>query len=658
MKSDVLRWQYSEIAALQPPEHMTIAEHGERFCELPKDSQTKGRWIAGLTPFVIPIFEAFRNPYIREISIIKSSQAGASVAVQVIVGYVIDQLRQPVLICLESEETANFMSDQRYQHMFDSEERYFLRKDVTTWTKSRMAFHGGGYLEFAWAGSVGKTASRSIALVVADEIDKAGYLRQTREAPSLQLLASRAKTYGNSKFIKLSTPTDETGNIATEIQRADAVFDWHVSCPYCGQFQPLNFWMNRANCWFPDGQYRSEDNSFHPLGKVVWEGGREATNRQILETARYECGSCGKYWTTEQKNAQVLKGRAVSRRESDGYERHIAFQFTDLISPFKNGRLEEIVFAWVSLFQIADKEKRDELTQDFYNSTLGEIHKRVIIQTTEKDILKARTQLSPQIVPESAIALTCGIDVQKHGFWFAVRAFAADYTSWLIHYGFLATERELENLLFETIYPQEGKTGLRIWRAGIDTGGGETGEGSEITMTDRTYLWLEKNWQGRGCIIFPTKGASHTMKGRIVELGSKIQKLSSGQALSGSMRLHWINTFDLKRRVHDRLNLAIESNEKGVVLQRSAFLHNQTDHVYVNQISAEELRNIKGVLRWVNSGRRDNHLFDCEVICHAISDIEWPGGGVHLRAHKEQVSAPPDTGRTLKSGDWFRRGRL
>jgi len=55
------------------------------------------------------------------------------------------------------------------------------------------------------------------------------------------------------------------------------------------------------------------------------------------------------------------------------------------------------------------------------------------------EILAACCGLPPQTVPEQAVALSCGIDVQLSGFWSVVRAWAPDLTSRLIHYGFLAT---------------------------------------------------------------------------------------------------------------------------------------------------------------------------------------------------------------------------
>jgi phage terminase large subunit GpA-like protein len=61
-----------------------------------------------------------------------------------------------------------------------------------------------------------------------------------------------------------------------------------------------------------------------------------------------------------------------------------------------------------------------------------------------------------------------------------------------------------------------------------------------------------------------------------------------------------------------------------------AWLHADTGTDYARQILAEAKQvDDKGVECWVQV-KKDNHLLDCEVICHALADPEWPGGGVNL----------------------------
>ena len=59
-----------------------------------------------------------------------------------------------------------------------------------------------------------------------------------------------------------------------------------------------------------------------------------------------------------------------------------------------------------------------------------------IKSTDQNELLKHRTDLPPGVVPDWAVALTCGVDTQKRGFWYVVLAWGIDLTSHLVMYGY------------------------------------------------------------------------------------------------------------------------------------------------------------------------------------------------------------------------------
>jgi phage terminase large subunit GpA-like protein len=255
------------------------------------------------------------------------------------------------------------------------------------------------------------------------------------------------------------------------------------------------------------------------------------------------------------------------------------------------------------------------------NSWFAEPWVQRIHTSTDSEILKAKVDdLEPQTVPEEAVALTCGIDCQKYGFWFVVRAWARDMTSWLIHYGQLSTWEDLEMLLFDTVYPGNGKP-HRIWRAAIDTGGGGVDEG--MTMTEAAYWWIRSNGMGRGCRIWGTKGSSQPLSGKL-RVGQTLDKTPSGKVLPGGLQLIMIDTDQMKDAYHYRLGQAISR------LPQAGYLHRDVGLDYVSHILAEEKRkDRRGREQWVQI-KRDNHLLDCELLAMACAEPEWPGGGVNL----------------------------
>jgi phage terminase large subunit GpA-like protein len=250
--------------------------------------------------------------------------------------------------------------------------------------------------------------------------------------------------------------------------------------------------------------------------------------------------------------------------------------------------------------------------------------------------------LPPQTVPEEAIVLSLGVDVQQFGFWFVVRAWAPHMTSWLIHYGFLATWADVESLIYESIYPV-GDTGksLRIFRAAVDTGGGKKFE--TMTMTEETYFWIIKNRGRGGCALWGTKGSNTPLAG-MLSLGSAITSTPSGKKIPEGLRILSVDTAKAKDQYHYRLKMASIDETKG--LPGAAFLHAGTGQDYAAQILAEEKQlNDKGHEEWVNPHQRPNHLLDAEILAAACVEMEFPGGGLRLLAGMMKDPAIVDKSR-------------
>jgi phage terminase large subunit GpA-like protein len=510
--------------------------------------------------------------------------------------------------------------------------------------KTEISLPNGGHIEMAWASSVAKLATREAKIVILDEIDKPGYYIASKEASPISLARERTETFFDGKIFLLSTPTIDTGNITKELESCDVIYDFHVPCPYCGEGQPLR-WSKKHSYGFDDGLYRNADGKWRELGQVKWSGGIEASEKQI-EKAGYQCGSCRKIWNTVEKNRAVELGEMVPREPPDRQPRKVGFHINRLYSLLgKSGDIPKLVANFISVY--SDPKK----LQGFVNSTLAEPWKKTITKATEQEILSARCDLGPQIVPSDAIALTAGIDPQKHGFWFSVRAWDRIFTSWLIHYGKLGTWEDVEHLLFDTTYPIEGKDkATRIWRAAIDSGGGKT-EDQDPSMTEKCYWWVRRN-MGRGCQIWATKGSSRELTGKI-GAGKFLDRMPSGKPIPGGLQLVLLDTDKCKDMFHYRLAQAREQGDQ------AAYLHSGTEKSYADQIMAEEKQlDEKGLQTWVRI-HVDNHYLDTEVLSMACADPEWIGGGVNLLARAIEIELNKkkaiDRARNDEPGSGFKR---
>ena len=612
-----------ELITWRPREGLSIAEWTEKKRILSADSEERGPMRLKRTPYLKPIMDDFENPDYEEFVICKAAQIGLTQGCISIVGYYADQDPCPIMFVLADEDTAKYMMRIRLAPMFqESPELEHLAGSKFHQTEIHLI--NGTYIAMAWASSVAKLASRPIRLLFLDEIDKPGYYLTTKEAGPISLARERTETFYNRRIVLLSTPTVETGNISTELASCDVIFDFHVPCPFCGQFQPLRF-SPEYSTGFPDGVYWDQNGDPQPLGQVVWQGGRHATPEQI-EAAGYRCGSCEQIFDTVQKNNAVERGKMIARKMPAYKPRKVGYHINRLYSLLgKSGDFAEIVRNWINSF--SDPKK----LQGFVNSTLAEFWKLTVIKSTEDQVLKARVDLDPQTVPGEAVALTAGIDPQKYGFWFTVRAWAKDYSSWLIHYGFLTHWNEVEELLFNSSYPIAGSDkSMRIWRACIDTGGGKGEHDFDPTQTEQSYWWIRSNAVGRGCYVYGCKGSARPLSGKI-HIGKVLDKTPSGQPLPGGIRLIFVDTDQVKDMYHFRLQNAIEGDSQ------PAYLHKETGADYARQILAEEkIINERGLQVW-HAVRRDNHFLDCECLAMIAADPEFVGGGINILAHAEQV---------------------
>lgn len=594
-------------------------------------SNIPGRWRNETTPYMAGIIDASFFPSVQTIIICKPPQWGGTEGVLTCVGYAIDRDPGPVLMVYPDELTGRENNQDRIQPMINASPRLksYLTGAVDDVGLLRVNLsHMPIYI--GWATSAARLANKPIRYVVLDEIDKRGYDTGKAETDPISLAEKRTITYRyNRKIWKFSTPTVETGRIWTAlITEAQVIFDYHVTCPHCGHHAKMEDrqleWAHETEPG-PDGRCHSLPAETIEAEKLAW----------------YKCPGCAALWNDYDRDRAVSAGKWRDRK--DGIE---LFEYLRIKKPLKIGFHSSALispFVGLAVFAAAKLRAKTNIDKkkDYYNNYLAEPWKIFIVTKDESQILAARSDVAPQTVPESAIALTCGVDVQLHGFWFVVRAWSAMLTSWAIHYGFLATWEDLERLLFETVYTQ-AVTGrpFRIFRALVDTGGGKKYE--NMTMTAETYYWLAKNMGRGGLALWGAKGSNSALP-YMLAVGQPILSTPDGKKLTRALRLIMIDTDKAKDQYHFRLDLA--ANPETRDLPGAAFLHRDAGSDYAAQILAEEKQLIDGKEQWVNVHSRPNHLLDADIYAAACVEMEFPGGGLQLiaEAAKQREQAKPET---------------
>jgi len=589
-------------------------------------SRIPGKWNNEVTPYLVDVMDAAQYPSVRVVSVQKCPQSGVTEAVHNFVGCAIDQDPGPVLYVFPDQDMAEENSRDRILPMIKSSRRLsrYLTKNRHDESMIRINLaHMPIYL--GWATSPARLGNKPIRYGIADECAKYRAPR-SKETGALQLIDKRFTTYRDiSKFFKISTPIHEKDEICKAMDEAEVVFYQWVRCPLCGRDQRMDF----KNIKFFDC--------------------RDPKEMRRLSLARYECCHCGGHWDDYQRDKALA---AAHWRAQESEDKALGLELSAYLEARRPQNIAFHLPAWettfVSMSESAavflesltgDLDKRKE----FQNQHAAEPFVQVVMAPVETEYKGAVVaDIPPQVVPESAVAITCGIDCQKYGFYFLVRAWARDYTSWMIHYGKLATWEDIENLLFKTTYPAAGGRQMAIARAAIDTGGSRFGE---HTMYEEAVFWIRKNGAGRGARVWGIQGASWPQPNKI-KMSKPYDKTPSGKPIPGGLQILTLDTEQFKDAFFFRLQQAVEGREL------AAYLHADTDENYFAHITAEEKReNDKGILQWVKktSGRRNDWL-DCEVYAAAAADPEWPEGGVHLMVPPKSKSDPAAGGRRQANG--------
>lgn len=629
----VVRFSDPERKIFRKRKRIPVSRWSEQY-RVVTMSVLPGKWRNETTPYLAGIMDASFFPSVQTIIVCKPPQVGVTEAVLNCIGYAIDRDPGPALFVYPDEKTGKENCDNRITPMIKKSPR--LRSYMTGLDDDSTS-HGINLqhmiIYIAWARSATSLANKPIRFLIYDEVDKYVDTAGKRETSPIRLGDARKTTYRyNFKRWLFSTPTIATGVIWVALTtEAQVIFDYHVTCPFCGHHHKMEFkgikWAHKTEPG-PDGKCHSEDPATIEAEKLAW----------------YECPKCQAEWNDYDRDRAVRAGKWRDRKT--GIE---LFEYLHQRRPIKIGfHLQSWISPFVSLAEIASAflKSLGDVTafKDFHNKHLAEPWKLTVISKEADQVLAARCDLSPQTVPQEAVALTCGVDVQRHGFWFVVRAWAPTMTSWLIHYGYLAAWEDVEKLIFESVYPGAGRN-FRIFRALVDTGG--TKKYEDMTMTEETYFWLLKNRGRGGVALWGGKGSSTVLPGKL-SLGNEILSTPSGKKLSGALRIVSVDTEKAKDQYHFRLALA--ANPETRDLPGAAFLHKDVGMDYVGQILAEQKQlDDKGREVWVNVHGRPNHLFDCEVNCGACVEMEFPGGGLRLLAggqtNKQQPAAKPQPAR-------------
>ena len=490
--------------------------------------------------------------------------------------------------------------------MFLSNREVFKGK-VALKSDAKFITFNGGFAAIASARSPSELASWSVPVVLLDEIDKYP-IWSGREANPIKLAEERTKNWPIAKVVKISTPTLKTGAIYKAYEAADIRYRFEMPCPHCGKFIAFQF----ANIKWPRDQFG------------------EADPTVVQYQSYYECEYCKGRIDDRQKMQMMRTGEWKPLNQRRGRPRSVAFQINSIYSPW-------LTFGMVAVEFLTSKDDPETL-MNFVNSWLGEPWEDQAATMDSEAVQNRRSDIPMGIVPSWAQIITAGVDVQKRGFYWTIRAWGYRMTSQNIAHGWAESFEEIEAIMNKVWPDEDGDLKWQVNLCAIDSG----------YLTEDVYDFCLQNsdW----CV--PVKGAVTQKVGRFTRSAiDAIGKQYHGQAL------YIVNGDSYKDLIAARLRRP---------LGRGCWMaYAESDLEYAEQVTAEhKIATVKGGRRmesWVpKTSHAQNHYLDAEVYAACAADLlqvryldEKDSGAVDGGVEGRQGQQETDEFITEKGDGWL-----
>jgi phage terminase large subunit GpA-like protein len=404
--------------------------------------------------------DACSDPSIQEVVVMAGAQLGKTEVILNIVGYHIDNDPSPILVLQPTLEMAQaFSKDRVAAGLIKSTPALRGKvKDPRARDSGNTTLHKvfpGGALTMVGANSPSGLASRPIRIVLCDEVDRyppsAG-----SEGDPIQLAKKRSATFWNRKLILVSTPTNEDNSRIQDAFEKSDQRHYHVPCKHCETDQVLK-WSN-----------------------VKWQDNDP-------DSAQYVCEHCGVLWSDADRVWSIRNGTWIADKPFKGVA---GFAISGLYSPWTP--LPDAVKEFLAV------KSNPEQLRVWTNTYLGQTWSD-IGETVDDYMLSERREEMPK-VPDDALILVAGVDVQDNRLEISIIGYGRDDESWVIDhitlYGDPSTPQlwtALDSYLFARYETENGRQ-IAIRAACIDSGG---------HFTNSVYAYCKKN---AGRKVFAIKG--------------------------------------------------------------------------------------------------------------------------------------------------------
>lgn len=601
---------------MTPPPRLTVTAWAvqNRFLG-PSESAEPGQYRIDRTPYAQEPQDCMsaRSP-VEEVVLMWAAQTSKTTVMLNCLGASIGTNPGPIMIVWPTNTVAKRNSRQRIAPLL-TESPQLAEKVASNRSRDKanttlLKEFAGGILVIAGANSAADLRSTPVRDLYLDEIDNFP-LDVDGEGDPSKLAEARQTTFARKKRLKSSTPTTKDFSRIEAAYLASDRCRYHVPCPHCGAFQPLEFGADKHH-------------------GLKWD--RDADGAPVPHSVRYVCVANGCEIREHHKRAMLAAGVWVADQPGARGGKVRGFHLNGLYSPLGWLSWREIAREWFEAMQAVAKGDVS-LLRVFVNTRLAETFEEQG-DRADQHALRKRAGDWPLRTVIVGCVMTLGVDVQRDRIearlWSWARGMERQLVDRAVFYGD-PTRPESDKGSAWSQLTEYRRTPI-LNTAGVQVPLLATMvDSSDGHSTQAVYVYCREHQAEN---VLAIKGASTA--GKPIVGKPKDQEVNwRGQKIAKAVKLWPIGTDTAKAEIYGRLR-AVAPGPGYVHLSR----HLPADEF--EQLTSERIvtRYVKGRprLEWILPPGKRNEGLDCAV--YALAAAHWAGID------------------RWSEGDWARRERM
>jgi phage terminase large subunit GpA-like protein len=387
-------------AGFMPPPELEISDWADQNIYVPRGTHRPGLWDTNYTPYLRKILDSVK--YNESVVLMCSAQIGKTASLTAAIGYFIAHEPAAILFVAATVEMAEAFSKEKLAPLL-AESPIFRDKirDPRSRDSGNTLRHKefpGGFVTLAGANSPAGLASRSIRVLLADDIDRFPSSAGTEGDP-LAIAQKRTTSFWNKRQFVNSTPGNLTTSAIYPLFENSNQQQYLIPCPHCGTFQILDW------------------------ERFLYSG--KGTESPDFSDLHHDCANCDRPIPEGQKANWLLKGRWQAQKD----HRVQGFHLWEAYSPWVR---------WLEIAQRYEIARKDRETLKVWtNTSLGLPWEETEGERPDWEKLHFRAEAEGHplgTVPDGALLLTAGVDVQGDRLEVSIWGWGKGQEGWLIDY--------------------------------------------------------------------------------------------------------------------------------------------------------------------------------------------------------------------------------